>query len=187
MRKSLLGFSIGVCLFTVIAYLITVNTTMGPAQLESKEELVVVEDLTVELINAQGKKIGTATLKEGNQGVLIYVQAEGLTPGLRGFHIHEQVFQGTDFNSAGSHFNPTEKEHGRLNPKGYHLGDLGNLTVSQEGRVNQEVFAPGVTLREGQSHSILGRSLIIHAEKDDEVTDPAGNAGDRIAGGNILR
>lgn len=187
MRKRWLGLFIGLGLATLAAYFALENATLGTAQLEAKEEMMVGEKITVELVNAQGEKIGEATLEEGIHGVLIHVQAQGLTPGLRGFHIHEQAFQGTDFQSAGAHFNPTQKEHGRLNPKGYHLGDLGNLTVGEEGRVDQEVFAPGVTLREGHSHSILGRSLIIHAEKDDERTDPAGNAGDRIAGGNILR
>lgn len=184
MRNLLIGFMVGVLLSAGVAYLISANTTSGSVNTEALEgkELQV---LHVELIDGKGQKIGSAMLREGTKGVLIQVEAQGLTPGKHGFHIHEQTFKDADFAQAGGHFNPTKKEHGRLNPKGYHLGDLGNLTVGQDGTVQAEIFAGGVTLKKGDPHSILGRSLIIHSEEDDELTDPAGNAGDRIAGGNI--
>lgn len=147
--------------------------------------------LKVEMINTEGKKIGEATIKETSEGVKIHLQAENLPPGTRAIHIHEKgVCELPDFASAGAHFNPHGKQHGFQNPKGFHAGDLPNIKVAQDGRVNVEITAPNVTLAKGEKHSLLdkdGSALIIHAKADDYKTDPAGNAGDRIACGVIKK
>ena len=140
------------------------------------------------LQDAQGKGVGTATLKPAKGGVQIAVSVAGLPPGKHGFHLHAAgKCDPPDFKSAGPHFNPAGKQHGHKNPQGAHAGDLPNLTVGKNGKGKATFTAKGTTLGEGAG-SLLGpdgTALVIHADPDDEKTDPAGNAGARIACGVV--
>ena len=142
----------------------------------------------VELLNSHGKKVGSATLTEQPAGVNISLQAWKLSPGPHAFHIHAVgKCDPPTFMSAGGHFNPDGKKHGVKNPAGPHAGDLPNLMVGPDGTAIVEVVASHVTLMPGSS-SLFGRegsALMIHASPDDDVTDPAGNAGARIACGVV--
>ncbi len=142
------------------------------------------------LVNAQGQKVGEAKLTETAQGVKIELTVENLPAGVHAFHIHEKGdCHGPDFMSAGGHFNPFGKKHGLKNPQGPHAGDMPNITVGPDGRGSATVVANLVTLKEGKN-SILqpgGTSLVIHEKADDDMTDPAGNAGARIACGPITK
>ncbi|WP_098742136.1 superoxide dismutase family protein [Paenibacillus sp. EZ-K15] len=139
----------------------------------------------VKLYNAAGESVGSATLEQINDGVRVKITASSLIPGKHGFHVHENAIQDGDFKSAGGHFNPTDKHHGLKHPQGSHVGDMPNLVVGADGTVEAEMIIQHGTLEKNQPNSVLGRSLIIHAGEDDEVTDPSGNSGDRVAGGNI--
>lgn len=95
------------------------------------------------------------------------------------------MFENNDFKTAGGHYTPDGKKHGHDNPEGRHAGDFENLTVSVDGTVSTTFVIEGLTLEKGKERSIWGKSFIIHAAEDDLKTDPSGNSGDRIAGGNI--
>ncbi|SEM73023.1 superoxide dismutase family protein [Lihuaxuella thermophila] len=142
-----------------------------------------------DLYDAKGQKIGTAQLKEAKNGVEIRLSASHLPPGKHGYHIHETgKCEAPDFKSAGGHFNPEQKKHGEHNPEGHHAGDLTNLTVSEDGQVNDTQIAEHVTLEKNKAVSLLkagGTALVIHEKEDDLKTDPAGNSGKRIACGVI--
>ncbi len=143
------------------------------------------------LLNNQGHKVGEAKLIETPQGVKIELTVENLPPGVHAFHIHDKAeCLCPDFKSAGGHFNPYHKQHGLQNPLGPHAGDLPNITVGPDGKATVSVVAKLVTLKEGPKNSLFqpgGTSLVIHADPDDNVSDPAGNAGARIACGPILK
>ena len=143
-----------------------------------------------DLLNAKGAPVGTAVFTQKANGVQLDLKVSGLTPGLHGFHIHNVGrCEAPDFASAGPHFNPEGKQHGWDNPMGHHLGDLQNLNVSADGKAQVRVLVPGVTLEEGPNSLFHegGTALVIHAKPDDGKTDPAGNAGARIACGVIMR
>ena len=142
------------------------------------------------LINAQGQKVGEAKLEETPNGVKITLKVENLPPGIHAFHIHEKgLCQSPDFKSAGGHFNPFGKKHGLKNPQGPHAGDLPNLVVGQDGKETLEIIASLVTLKPGKNSLFQpgGTSLVIHQGPDDYLSDPAGNAGPRIACGTITK
>lgn len=140
------------------------------------------------LQNTGGAEIGTVELTQIPDGVLLKLAVKGLPPGDHAFHIHAAGKCEPPFESAGGHFNPTGQAHGILAGKG-HAGDMPNLHVPANGELAVEVIDTAVTLEKGKPNSLLqqaGTSIIIHAAKDDYKTDPAGNAGGRIACGIII-
>jgi superoxide dismutase, Cu-Zn family len=142
------------------------------------------------LSNSKGEPVGTAKLKETPKGVRVTLAVSNLPPGVHGFHIHGVgQCEAPDFKSAGGHFNPEGKKHGWDNPDGHHAGDLQNLTVDAHGTAKVTVVVPGVTLGDGPNSLFhpQGSALVIHASPDDMKTDPAGNAGARIACGVITK
>jgi Cu-Zn family superoxide dismutase len=97
--------------------------------------------------------------------------------------------EGPDFKTAGGHFNPAEKKHGKDNPEGQHNGDLLNLVVTADGHGTAKLLDASVTLGDGPTSLFQpgGTAIVIHADQDDYKTDPAGNSGARIACGPIQK
>lgn len=144
----------------------------------------------VEMFNSVGDSLGMVKLAEQSSGVKVSVKLKGLDAGVHAIHIHEKgKCTAPDFKSAGNHFNPEKKEHGLLNPKGAHAGDLPNLIVEDDGSVKADLMAPNVTLKNGKKSLFTkeGTSIVITAGKDDGMTQPAGNSGNRVACGEITK
>jgi Cu-Zn family superoxide dismutase len=142
---------------------------------------------TASLKDASGNEVGKAALTETPSGVLVRLDLTGVPKGEHALHFHAVgKCEPPDFKSAGPHFNPGEHKHGLENPEGPHAGDMPNLHVPGDGKLSLEVLNPAVTLS-GKSALLDddGSALVLHAAADDYRTDPAGNAGDRIACGVI--
>jgi len=134
---------------------------------------------TVELKNAQGASVGTATLSPSKEGVSVALNLRDLAPGRHAIHFHQTPkCEGPAFTSAGPHYNPEGKKHGLQNPDGPHAGDMNNFTVLKDGTAKATVIAPHMKMG-------VDAALVVHAGIDDLKTDPSGNAGDRVACGVV--
>ena len=140
------------------------------------------------LKNVSGESVGEVTLVQTTHGVLFRLVVKGLPAGEHAVHVHTAGKCEPPFDSAGGHFNPEAKKHGLEAVDGAHAGDMPNLHVPQSGELSVEVVNSAVSLEKGKPNSLFdndGSSLVIHAQADDYKSDPAGNAGDRIACGVI--
>jgi Cu-Zn family superoxide dismutase len=139
------------------------------------------------LKDKNGKDVGTAELSQTPAGVLLKLSLKGLPAGERAFHIHAVGKCEPPFESAGGHFNPDHQKHGIMAGHG-HAGDMPNLHIPKSGELEVEVVNASITLDKGKPNSALkpdGTAIVIHEGKDDYRSDPAGNAGGRIACGVI--
>ena len=160
--------------FALAALVIATPVVVGEARAQGAE---------AEVLGADGTAIGTVTVTEVAKGVHILAEVSNLPSGVHAFHIHAVGLCEPPFTSAGGHFNPTGAQHGWNNPNGHHAGDLPNVHVEADGVLAIEVFTAAVTMTEGETSlfDADGASIVMHQGPDDYHTDPAGDAGARIA------
>lgn len=138
-----------------------------------------------QLSQANGVPVGTAQLLSDGQTLSLVMAATGLESGEHGFHLHTTGrCAAPDFTSAGGHLNPLGREHGSLNPEGQHLGDMPNLVVgaSRTGSIEVDI-GPDTPAYRNYLFDADGTAIVIHAGADDYRSDPAGDAGSRVACG----
>ena len=139
------------------------------------------------LVNTNGQSIGTVRSWQTTGGVAFRIDAAQLPHGVHGLHVHAVGrCDPPSFETAGPHWNPASRKHGLSNPAGPHGGDLRNVTVAANGVIGETVTLSGASLTApaGAPGAILdadGAALVLHAQADDNVTDPSGNSGARIA------
>jgi superoxide dismutase, Cu-Zn family len=133
--------------------------------------------------NARGK----VTFVQHGDRVHVHLRLSGLTPGAEhGFHVHEKGdCSSGDGMSAGGHYNPAGKPHGHHGSTDRHAGDLPNVRADASGNASTVFEATGISV--GGAADIVGRGLIVHRDPDDYRSQPAGNAGPRIACAVIRR
>ena len=167
-------------MFPVMALAFIVGTATLSAQMKH-----------VDLKDAKGNSVGMAMISPAKGGgVSIDLDVHGLPPGEHALHFHAvPKCEGPDFTSAAGHFNPMNKKHGMQNPEGPHAGDMNNFTVDAKGNAKTTITNAHVTLG-SETNSLYangGTALMIHGAADDMKSDPAGNAGPRIACGVITK
>jgi Cu-Zn family superoxide dismutase len=141
---------------------------------------------TATLHDLAGARVGTVTFTDSYTGVIVSGNLTALGLGAHGIHIHAVGQCVAPFATAGGHFNPEQRQHGFLNPKGSHLGDMPNIDTPAAGNLRFEFLLPGVTLT--GNNKLLdadGAAIVIHSSRDDYTSDPSGNSGGRIACGVI--
>ena len=141
---------------------------------------------SAEIRNSAGLVVGTATATQTGDSIRVRLEGTRMPQGAHGAHIHMTGrCDPPSFTSAGDHWNPTGRRHGKNNPQGMHLGDLPNLLIGTDGRGTLEYTIPSAWVV-GRGRPMLdanGASIVIHANPDDFRTDPSGNSGGRIACG----
>jgi superoxide dismutase, Cu-Zn family len=175
MKKSLL-----------VALMILVFTAMIVSAVAARANGALRASAT--LVDPAGNVVGEAKFTEDAAGNLhVNVEVKGISPGLHGIHLHAVGSCTPDFAAAGGHHNPLGHQHGLDNPLGAHGGDLPNLVVNGAGNGHLNATSDRATLSPGPTtlFDADGSSVIIHADEDDQVTDPTGNSGGRIACGVI--
>lgn len=159
------------------------NSGSGGASDVSANALTVASAV---LRAADGSARGTVQATKTPEGIRLVINGENLPAGAHGAHVHlAGVCNPPDFASAGAHWNPAGKQHGKNNPQGMHLGDLPNLLIGTDGRGSMEISIAGARLTGGDEAMLDadGAALVIHASPDDMMTNPSGNSGGRIACG----
>jgi Cu-Zn family superoxide dismutase len=141
---------------------------------------------SADLASTSGSHVtGKVSFHQEAGRMIIEADLQGLSPGRHGFHIHEFGDCGNNAKSAGGHFNPSGQKHGPGMLMDSHAGDLGNIVADADGRAHAVIETEHLSFK-GET-SVIGKSLVIHADPDDLVSQPAGNSGERIACGLIYQ
>lgn len=145
------------------------------------------EPVTFDILGARGNIVGSVAIRTGPHGSVarVEINTETLEEGWHGMHFHDvgNCSDEPEFKASGSHINPGGTEHGFLNPDGFHPSDLANIYAGPDGGAHAELFVPGVMMEGGEVNLLDedGSALVIHEAEDNHVSQPIGNAGERVA------
>jgi Cu-Zn family superoxide dismutase len=160
-----------------------------PPQSPAPPAAHAAHDAVANLASASGSLVSgrLQVMTMGADAVHIAGEIGGLAPGSsHGFHIHEKGdCSAADASSAGGHFNPAGNPHGRMEDGPHHAGDIDNIVANAQGVAKVNMHVSGVTLGTGATNDVAGRAIVVHADPDDYASQPAGNAGKRVACGVI--
>ena len=132
--------------------------------------------------------VGKVTFTALDHGVRVKGEVRGFAPGTEhGFHIHEKGDCADNGNASGGHFNPAGGTHGKFAAPGSHAGELPSLVADAAGVARFSVDVHNISMTEGAANNVIGRALVVHRDRDDFTTQPAGNSGPRVACGIIAR
>ena len=137
--------------------------------------------------SASGSNLtGTAVFTQNGDTITLVIEIQNVSPGLHAVHIHEKGdCSSPDGKSAGGHWNPTNVDHGKWGEGEFHLGDIGNITVGEDGTGTIELTTNLWEMGTGSDLDIVGTGIIVHADADDFTSQPSGNAGARIGCGAV--
>ena len=166
-----------------------IRIAAGVALLALAMQSALAAEVSIVLEPKSGSSVrGQLKVVDAARGVRITGEVTGLTPGQHGFHVHAVGdCSAPDADSAGPHFNPKSSRHGGPKAREHHAGDLGNIEANASGVAKVAITGVDLSLAADRPDSIRGRALVIHAQVDDEKTDPSGNSGARVACGVIPR
>jgi Cu-Zn family superoxide dismutase len=184
--KTLLFLSAVTC---ALAACSTTPTTSPRAPVAGGAGVSTARAATIHLASASASLVsGKLTAMPMADGVHLRGEVGGLAPNSsHAIHIHERGdCSAADASSAGGHFNPGAAPHGKVGAGPHHGGDMDNLVANSDGVATVDVHASGVTLGGGAANDIAGRAVVVHAAADDYRSQPAGNAGARVACGIIV-
>lgn len=199
LKRSPSGFILGLICKICAALTFSACTTPDTEEPSAPLTSVEVEEKTKGKINqyelfavssmepkSNSKVQGKVEFRKHPKGILVLIAVRGVeSAGPRGIHIHEHGdCSAADASSAGSHFNPTDEQHGKPNSDSYHFGDLGNIEIDETGQGKKALILQKAKQKNLSEQLIVGRSVILHA-KEDKFTQPVGDAGGRIACGVI--
>lgn len=172
---------IALAIALILAVIIGCKT--GSSSSETKKLVIVFQPKSNSSVS------GTATFIEKNGKVTFTAKLAGLQPGVHAIHIHEKSdCSSADGSSAGGHWNPTFKKHGKWGVGEYHKGDIGNFTADANGNGTISLITDEWNMGSGDpTKDILGKGLIVHQGADDFVSQPSGNAGARVACSAIIK
>jgi Cu-Zn family superoxide dismutase len=158
--------------------------TLAASEEKTAKPAAAQKAVAVMQATSGSKVTGVVTFTARDGHVEVSGEIHGLTPGLHGFHVHEfGDISAPDGSSAGNHFNPTDMPHGGPEDAKHHVGDLGNIEADTEGKAIIKLRDQALAL--DGPHSIIGRTLVVHAKADDLKSQPSGDAGDRVGCGVI--
>jgi superoxide dismutase, Cu-Zn family len=171
--------AVGIC--AIVCFGVLGFRSLTAAQHEEGEG---VTHAIAQLLPTTGSSVkGTVEFTKVAGGVHVHADISGLAPGEHGFHVHEFGVWSENGMSAGGHFNPTKEKHASIDSKKRHVGDLGNITANASGHATLDVDDSHLAFH--GAHSILGRGVVVHEKADDLKSQPAGNAGGRLAVGVV--
>ncbi len=190
-KKFRLSLLATVGLFLIVSACNSGDTSNKPVTNEDNTNMIAhdnsndISKAVCVLTPTEGNNVkGTVTFTQTDAGILIVADVEGLSEGNHGFHIHEfGDISKSDGTSAGGHFNPDHKDHAGPEDEVRHAGDFGNIVADANGNAHYERVDSLISFK--GTNNIIGRAIIVHANEDDLVSQPTGDAGGRVAQGVI--